>query len=992
MAVKEQVVPRSVLVPKPSDELLHELDPRFFTESFDAVAYMLENLPTDREELDQFLQTEISAVDLARDAVVSKLADDVRANYNSFIQGMNQVQEVDMDLVRAQIHVKNGRRMLASSKNDLIMSSLEIVKTKRKRDRVEQIVYLCSHIEEYFEKEGQMSKSLQNNAFTTAVRFPWVDICLDLRQTLSASQMNDILILRPLQHRIQDFIPELRRQFDKSLRDVAEHFDPSSYKELLQAYITLADHSDNLGFEFSSCRLSDVLSSIPEIIVRCVDDIARSFTEKRFGRTSTRKQKPSHSTNQRKSTPKPEEKDDEVMNAGQALDSIIQCYERLTDLMHTYYLLVQWHRDPFNPLNEDIEYLHRCGIDDDDDDDDDDGEETDDDQEENEQSNANASSNVEEKLRKVSSPRRRSNSVDVPHRSPYSQVLCDTGMTLLRYRKIVWENMQQNMLEVFERLDLTYGYKMEQIVLLCQATTTFIEIGEEFTGAPSSKLKSIVRLKCDQYINVFHEDNLELIRMLVDTENWQRIAASMDGRQDDHELIKLIEKRSGFSLDRRRPAQSTINPIYKRRVFPMFHQVGNPFAVSETCKWDFLESSHWLGQPATSEKEEDPQEVRHIPVGEDDDVYYPPEIVLNSSTLSGFVRLSGVYLQMMQQLPHAAWDIFLMLNKLFEFYVYAVFTSFVLKQDLGAFFTQRPPKATFPWEALRETITRTACSMLLGEIIFQSAHANPKDRVILRRVVRAPLVMEMPSDANLHGLPEKVIACEVVASQIRFFDALEGCVRAYLAERHHCLMDDIYLHNRKVAQQLKDFVFKTIAITLVDAGSILTSISQVAWDIPYLADQHNDYVVQVVQRCGEVWGGLQIFADGSIPSEAREEIWSAMVQMVMETLLTGFTSVPKCSPQGRALMIMDVMAVQNGLDLINHVSNNRVPHGWEHVNKFLRAYYMGKEDLVSWVRDHKDTYSKHQFVNLIKHGIGAQLPKKDLRDLVLEVEHILSSS
>lgn len=60
-------------------------------------------------------------MDVAKDVIVAKLADDVRANHDAFIQGMKQVQEVDLDLVRAQIHVKNGRRLLMSAKNDLII-------------------------------------------------------------------------------------------------------------------------------------------------------------------------------------------------------------------------------------------------------------------------------------------------------------------------------------------------------------------------------------------------------------------------------------------------------------------------------------------------------------------------------------------------------------------------------------------------------------------------------------------------------------------------------------------------------------------------------------------------------------------------------------------------------------------------------------------------------------------------------------------------------
>lgn len=80
-----------------------------------------ESIPENRDELDEFLRTEISAVDVAKDLILSQLKDEVRSNHDALIEGMKVVQEVDLDLVRAQIHVKNGRRLLATAKDDLLM-------------------------------------------------------------------------------------------------------------------------------------------------------------------------------------------------------------------------------------------------------------------------------------------------------------------------------------------------------------------------------------------------------------------------------------------------------------------------------------------------------------------------------------------------------------------------------------------------------------------------------------------------------------------------------------------------------------------------------------------------------------------------------------------------------------------------------------------------------------------------------------------------------
>lgn len=124
--------------------------------------------------------------------------------------------------------------------------------------------------------------------------------------------------------------------------------------------------------------------------------------------------------------------------------------------MHTYYLLVQWHRDPFNPLNDDVAYLHRCGIDDDDDDDDDTDEDDDHDDRRFHHSHSKHG-HGSGRAKGAESPSNRSRNGSVLKRTLYDQVLCDTGMTLLRYRKIVWESIQQNVLEMIEKLDMAYG-------------------------------------------------------------------------------------------------------------------------------------------------------------------------------------------------------------------------------------------------------------------------------------------------------------------------------------------------------------------------------------------------------------------------------------------------------------------------------------------------------------------------------------------------------
>ncbi|CAH0491220.1 unnamed protein product [Peronospora farinosa] len=1002
----------SVLVPQPNDEVLEALDARFFTETFDPVANLLKNLPESKNQLNVFMRTEISAVDVAKDVILMKLQDEVRANYSSLIQGMKVVQEVDLDLIRAQIHVKNGRRLLATTKNDLVLSSLAIVKTKRNRDRVSEIIRIGLQIVQLFDDEKKMNVALQEHRFITAV-----NICIGLRKRLSHDSLQGLTIVKDIRFRVNDFIPRLRELFDQSLRKVAEHFDPLEYKDLLQAYVTLADHSENLGFEFSSYTLTEVLSNIPEIIVRSIDGMKTAFIRRVFeavSPTTTKNERETNQIEQINTSKNGEHADVALTPASQTVERIKRCYEHLAGLMHTYYLLVQWHRDPFNPLNDDIAYLHRCGIDDDDDDDEDDDDDSDDDHHGKECHHSHFSKNrpASNRSKEPESPSRHMRDNGLNHsssqRSRYDQVLCDTGMTLLKYRKIVWENMQQNVLEMIKKLDTSYGYQMEHIIALSLATTTFNEIGEEFTGAPSSKIGSVLRVKCEQYLHAFHDDNIELARMHLDTENWLRITTPSTDGDDKVGLLRLIEKRSGYFFERKSRKDLAVDPIYLRRVFPSFHTEGNPFSAANSMEWLSMKQGirfcHETNGGENCGNKTSPPEYNNqrLPVMDPNE----SEFVLTSSSLAGFVRLCGVYLKMMEHLPHISWDVLRSLNYLFEFNLYVVFTNFITPDDITQFFHGMRGSSTkndaTRWNELRTAICRIADEINAGEVLLQSSawiypsttdgsmdqqQNSPMSRkVTLRKVTRTPSAVE---ESNSYALAERSIACEAVVGQSRLLNAIKALARSYLPDRYLCLMDEMYERNYTVARELRSFMHSTIATRLVDIPALLESVFAVSWDITYISDQHNEYIVHLVQQCGEVWEGLQILANGSIPIDAREDIWAAMVQTMIDTLLQAFSTASNPTPQGRALMLLDLHALLNGLDRINHISSRAVPRGREHVGNYIKAFYYDEYELLKWVQDNKTLYSKVLFANLLKNGIGSTLEIKKLRELVLEIDTIV---
>ena len=128
--------------------------------------------------------------------------------------------------------------------------------------------------------------------------------------------------------------------------------------------------------------------------------------------------------------------------------------------------------------------------------------------------------------------------------------------------------------------------------------------------------------------------------MLLETEKWTRVTTPLMDEDDHLGLIRLIEKRSGYSFERKARGDFTADPIYSRRVFPSFPMQGNPFSAVNSTEWLSLkqgvrfhhetDDSSNTGDTTLS-RTCDNQALALVTPTES-------EFVLTSSGLAGFVR------------------------------------------------------------------------------------------------------------------------------------------------------------------------------------------------------------------------------------------------------------------------------------------------------------------------------------------------------------------
>lgn len=119
-----------------------------------------------------------------------------------------------------------------------------------------------------------------------------------------------------------------------------------------------------------------------------------------------------------------------------------------------------------------------------------------------------------------------------------------------------------------------------------------------------------------------------------------------------------------------------------------------------------------------------------------------------------------------------------------------------------------------------------------------------------------------------------------------------------------------------------------------------------------------------------------------IPPQVQLPIWTEIVQGVMAAVLEGFARVEKCSSEGRALMSVDLQAVQAGLDEIQQV---RPARGKVYVDNYIKAYYYGKSDAMAWIAQNYKSYFFRHMACLLSAGVGQKEKKKGLKDLITQV-------
>lgn len=177
------------------------------------------------------------------------------------------------------------------------------------------------------------------------------------------------------------------------------------------------------------------------------------------------------------------------------------------------------------------------------------------------------------------------------------------------------------------------------------------------------------------------------------------------------------------------------------------------------------------------------------------------------------------------------------------------------------------------------------------------------------------------------------------------------------------------------------------------------------WEESKLHEHPNAYVDSLCDFTALLWCSL--CNAKKIPSGViHHVIWTHVVESCFASLLDGFSRVPVCSTEGRALMSMDLASLASGMRgrgvqerLEGHASAPTPPAvttdrgTMAYVDPYIKIFYFPAMDALGWIEENFSRYQLNHMVALIVGSAAAASSEYDtIVKLVNQVKALYSTT
>ncbi|XP_058077735.1 uncharacterized protein LOC131226076 isoform X2 [Magnolia sinica] len=1029
----------SIYGTRPRGQIIEDLEEDFYNEDFDPVRHVLEHIPSEEDDLTYFEKK--AALRLSQlDGIAERLSCHVMEHHEEMVKGMQLVMEVEQDLKVANVICMNGRRHLTSSMHEVSRDLVVNSNAKKKQallDLLPVLIELRHAIDMRMALESHVEDGNYFRAFQVLSEYLQV---LDSFSELSAIQ--------EMSRGVEVWLAKTLQKLDALLLGVCQEFKEENYITVLDAYALIGDVA-GLAEKIQSFFMQEILSESHSVLKDTVQegpglpnmqsrftysDLCLQIPESKFRlcllKTLSILFKLMCSYYAIMSfQPKTKDSESQISSTKRMQGSTSVCSEGVL------------HADSASKVSNNSS-----------------------------SENGLVSEPLHELLPSPFSTEESSETGDDMSStsgsgSPFDQLRKDAiafvAQTLQRGRKNLWQ-LTTSRVSVLLSCSAVFSTSTHQFLRNYEDINIFILAGEAFSGVEAVEFRQRLKLVCENYFSAFHRQNVYALKMVLEKETWHKMSdtvqiISLAGLVGDGAplIVPTDGDRAKMSVLHSKKLSDLVETGNQKNGFAHWLNTGNPFLLKLTfshkdcsipqprpkgstvsCESDGKiidllcndmmsprsnDTNHMNGNNSLLEDENEdlladfidedsqlPSRISKPTLARNHSAHWNiEEITAHTGSSICLLRLMDKYARLMQKLEIVDVEYFKGICQLFEVFFHFLFETFG-QRDMYLSGRGLTDSLSHRLKTALSRIAQDCDQWIKPQTMSNSLSLTTS----LSPLTQMDVTPTSPTSTNVgnapaisFGLKERCVGAETISLVARILHRSKAHLQSMLLQNNAAVVEDFYVNLVDSVPDLVEHIHRTTARLLLHINGYADRIANARWELKELGLEHNGYVDLLL---GEFKHYKTRLAHGGIHKEIQDLVLEYGLENVSETLIEGLSRIKRCTDEGRALMLLDLQVLINGLQ--HFVSINVKPKfqvvetfikvnlQWAHLMQYLdvehawpcieadvrlEAYYLPETEYLHWARSHPE-YSRSQIVGLINLVATMKGWKRKTRLEVLE--------
>lgn len=376
---------------KSPESVVDGLPIEYFSQDYDPIAPHLVEISTweDDEMIEKFMN-KIEEADTDKDVIIGHLTTMIDANYNDLMDCMRSIQSIDLDLCRAGIQIGHGRQRIRSACDIIHSGAIKVKGLHTKRGKFQKMSETIRSLQALKGIHRSMLSNINTGEVGKAANH-----AKSVLECLQSESYDKFEALKSIGHSTEKCIITIRQKSDKALKRLCgRKFTGADYDNIMTAYILLDHMCDTMDMDMYDVadKMQDSAASFYFDSVGCIDGLAQRISRYQLDdiddclhtavteyiyaaqlktfKGASELDVVGNYLQQQMGTGEFEDIVEVPLNmlyrqitADVIAPCVVRSCELLAEVVHTHFLLTQWHRAPFDPRNGDSAFLHRQPLD-----------------------------------------------------------------------------------------------------------------------------------------------------------------------------------------------------------------------------------------------------------------------------------------------------------------------------------------------------------------------------------------------------------------------------------------------------------------------------------------------------------------------------------------------------------------------------------------------------------------------------------------------------